>query len=248
MSPIEIALLALSAFATAALTGVAGAGGGMLLLAIMLQLMPPAAAIPLHGAVQLAANTVRSWLLRRAIDWRIAWRFSLLLPAGIGIGLLLFQGLPTAVVQMLIGSFVLLSLSLHRIRLLRGRELPLWVFLPLGFATGVLNMIVGVIGPVLAALVIRRPLSKEAVVGTLGLFALASNLLKVGGFALAGFSFRNYGPAIVCMVPAAMLGSRTGRLLLGRIDERRFPLVFRLVLAALAAKLILLDGLVRLWR
>ena len=93
MSPIEIALLALSAFATAALTGVAGAGGGMLLLAIMLQLMPPAAAIPLHGAVQLAANTVRSWLLRRAIDWRIAWRFSLLLPAGIGIGLLLFQGL-----------------------------------------------------------------------------------------------------------------------------------------------------------
>ncbi len=69
MPPLEIALLSLAAFCTSALTAVVGAGGGTALIALMLQLMTPAAAIPVHGAVQLASNATRAWMLRRYMAW-----------------------------------------------------------------------------------------------------------------------------------------------------------------------------------
>ena len=93
MSPFDIALLSAAAFCTSALTAVVGAGGGTALIAIMLQLMSPAAAIPVHGAVQLASNTMRVWLLWKHMAWPIIFRFAALMPFGVWIGLELFQGL-----------------------------------------------------------------------------------------------------------------------------------------------------------
>ena len=121
--------------------------------------------------------------------------------------------------------------------------MPLWAFVPLGFVTGVLNMIVGVIAPVLGALVIRKDLAKEQVVGTLGFFGLVGSFFKIVGFTLVGFSFADHWVAIVCMVPAAVIGARLGRTLLGRINENVFLIVFQITLAALAVKLIAIDGL-----
>lgn len=246
MSPVEILILSASAFCTSALTAVVGAGGGTALIAIMLQVMSPAAAIPVHGAVQLASNVTRSWLFRRQMAWPIIIRFSALMPFGVALGLLLFQGLPTEVIQILIGIFVLLSLVTRQLRRFQGRDLPLWAFLPIGFVTGILNMIVGVIAPILGVLVIRSDLTKENVVGTLGFFGLVGNLLKIAGFTLVGFSFRDYGPTMLAMVPAAIVGTRVGRALLSRLDERLFLIAFRVVLVALALKLIVYDGLVSL--
>jgi uncharacterized protein len=243
MSPVEIVFLSAAAICTSALTTVVGAGGGTALLAIMLQVMSPAAAIPVHGAVQLASNTMRVWLFRRHMAWPIILRFAALMPLGVAVGLLLFQGLPTEVIQILIGCFILVTLTVRQLRFLRGRELPLWAFVPVGFLTGVLNMIVGVIAPILGVLVIRKDLTKEQVVGTLGFFGLVGNILKVAGFTLVGFSFREYGPAILCMIPAAMIGTRVGQSLLSRLNERSFLFVFRFILVVLALKLIVYDGL-----
>lgn len=243
MSPIEIGLLAAAAFCTSALTAVVGAGGGTALIAIMLQVMNPAAAIPVHGAVQLASNTTRVWLLWRHMSWPIIFRFAALMPLGVWLGLALFQGLPTAVIQIMIGGFVLISLAARRIGRWRESDVPLWAFVPIGFVTGALNMVVGVIAPILGVLVIRKDLSKEAVVGTLGFFGFLGNLLKIAGFAMVGFSFEAYGPTMLCMIPAAVLGARVGRAVLSKLDERYFLLGFRIVLVGLALKLIVIDGL-----
>lgn len=247
MSLLDITILSVAAFCTSALTAVVGAGGGTALIAIMLLLMPPVTAIPLHGAVQLASNTTRVVLFRRHMAWPIILRFSALMPFGVWLGLVLFQGLPAEVIQILIGCFVLISLVTRQLEGFRGKDLPLWAFVPIGFVTGVLNMIVGVIAPILGVLMIRRDLSKEQIVGTLGFFGFVGNLLKIAGFTLIGFSFAEYGPAMLCMIPAAVIGTRVGRVALGRINERHFLLAFRVVLIALAVKLIAIDGLVRLW-
>ena len=45
------------------------------------------------------------------------------------------------------------------------------------------------------------------------------------------------------MVPAAVLGARTGRSLLRRVNERVFLVAFQITLGALALKLIVIDGL-----
>lgn len=243
MTPIEISILSASAFVTSALTAVVGAGGGTALIVIMLMFMPPAAAIPVHGAVQLASNVTRVWLLWHYMSWPIIFRFALLMPFGVAIGLWLFQGLPTEVIQVLIGTFVLLSLTARRLGRWRDKDVPLWAFYPIGFLTGVLNMIVGVIAPILGVLIIRRDLSKEAMVGTLGFFGLFGNLLKIVGFTLIGFSFAEYGLAIACMIPAAVIGAKVGRSVLAKLDEAYFLLAFRAVLIVLATKLIVVDGI-----
>ncbi len=243
MSPIDIALLSAAAFCTSALTAVVGAGGGTALIAIMLQLMSPAAAIPVHGAVQLASNTARVWLFWKHMAWPIIIRFAALMPFGVWLGLELFQGLPTEAIQILIGCFVLISLGTRQLGNLREKDLPLWAFVPIGFVTGTLNMIVGVIAPILGVLVIRNDLSKEEVVGTLGFFGFIGNLLKIAGFTIIGFSFAEYGLTMLCMLPAAVIGTRVGRAVLSNLDERYFLLAFRVVLVALALKLIAYDGL-----
>ncbi|MEM1299777.1 MAG: sulfite exporter TauE/SafE family protein [Pseudomonadota bacterium] len=246
MTWLEITLLACAAFCTSALTAVVGAGGGTALIALMLQGMPPAAVIPVHGCVQLAANTTRTWLLRDHLNWAIIWRFSLLLPVGVVLGLWLFQGLGPEIVRMLIGGFVLLTLITGRLKGLSQTTLPLWVFFPVGLVTGCLNMIVGVIAPIIGALMSYTPLKKEEVVGTLGWFGVIGNLTKIIGFSAIGFSFAEYGPLIAAMVPAAILGARSGRHLLARVDEALFQQAFRLMLVALALKLIVVDGLLAL--
>ena len=169
------------------------------------------------------------------------------MPLGVWLGLELFQGLPTQVIQILIGCFVLISLGTRQIAKFRNADLPLWAFVPIGFVTGVLNMIVGVIAPVLGVLVIRSDLSKESIVGTLGFFGFIGNLLKIAGFTLIGFSFAEYGVTMLCMIPAAVIGTRVGRAVLSKLDERYFLLAFRIVLAALALKLIVYDGLVGIY-
>jgi uncharacterized protein len=247
MTVFEIAFLTAAALCTSVLTTVAGAGGGAALMAIMLQIMPPAAAIPVHGAVHLASNVTRCWLLWKHMSWPIIIRFALLLPVGAAIGLWLFQGLSVETVRIIIGLFVLLSVFNGMGSGTKVRELPLWGFIPVGFFAGILNMIVGAIAPILGVLVIRKDMSKENVVGTLGFFGVITNLAKVIGFTLIGFSFAEYGTAILFMVPAVIIGTRVGRAMLHRVNEQLFLKIFRIVLALLALKLIVIDGLVKIW-
>jgi uncharacterized membrane protein YfcA len=240
---LDISLLTFAAFATSALTAVAGAGGGTILIALMLLFMPPAAAIPAHGVVQLASNTWRVWLFRRHMAWPLIIRFSLLLPLGVWLGLEMFQGMSKEVVQILIGCFVLLTLFLRHLKRFAPKEFPLWAFIPLGFVTGALNMIVGVIAPVLGALIIRKDLKKEDVVGTLGFFGFIGNLFKIAAFTLVGFSFAEYGLLLVLMTAAVVVGTSFGKKVLTGFNEKTFLIVFNTMLIALALKLIVIDGL-----
>lgn len=246
MDWLDISLLVAAAFFTSALTAVAGAGGGTILIALMLLFMPPAAAIPAHGVVQLASNTWRVWLFRRHMAWPLIIRFSLLMPFGVALGLWLFQGMSKELVQLLIGFFVLMTLFLRHIRRFAPSEFPLWAFVPLGFVTGALNMIVGVIAPILGALIIRKDLTKENVVGTLGFFGFIGNLFKIAAFTMIGFSFAEYGLLLALMTAAVVVGTSAGKRVLSGFNERTFLIIFNTMLVGLALKLIVIDGLAAL--
>ena len=59
LSIFENTVLTLLSFFTALMTSIAGAGGGTVLLASMLQFMNPSEAIPVHGVIQLSSNVAR---------------------------------------------------------------------------------------------------------------------------------------------------------------------------------------------
>ena len=55
--------LTILSFFTAAFGIVAGLGGGVLILGVMATIFPPAAVIPLHGAVQFGTNMTRNFIM-----------------------------------------------------------------------------------------------------------------------------------------------------------------------------------------
>jgi uncharacterized membrane protein YfcA len=234
----ENILLTTLSFFTALMTSLAGAGGGTVLLAAMLQFMNPAEAIPVHGVIQFSSNLTRTWLLRKFVNWSIVIRFSLLLPIGVYIGLQIFQNMNSDNIKNIIGIFILSALILQNIKFIKSFFVPYYAFYFIGLITGILNILVGVIAPLLAVILKQSITEKKSIVGTLGYFGLIGNLLKIIGFSLIGFSFYEYIDTFLMIIPATLVGSRVGQLLLNKISNKIFMIIFQIILIGLAIRLL----------
>ena len=69
MSALLLAALLFTVFMTSLLSGVFGMAGGVVLMGVFTALLPVAAAMVTHGAVQLIANGFRAVLHRRHLRW-----------------------------------------------------------------------------------------------------------------------------------------------------------------------------------
>ncbi len=243
----ELILLPLVGFAQACFTALVGFGGGAILMAALLMFMGPAEALPFHGMVQLCGNFTRFYLLWRHIAWHLVWRYALLIAPGGVLGMWVFQGLSERGIQVLIGSSILAMLILRELRFFRGRELPPWGFIPLGFVVGVLSVTVGVVAMFAGVFMIRKDLSNESINVTLGLFGALGHVVKIVAFGLVGFDFGKAMPSLLVMMPAVVLGTLLGRKLMDYVSERYFLLLFKATMVALCLKLVLWEGLIVYW-
>ena len=239
LSIFENTVLTLLSFFTAMMTSIAGAGGGTVLLASMLQFMNPSEAIPVHGVIQLSSNIARVWLLRKFVKWTIILKFSLLIPLGVYIGLEIFRNVDADDIKNLIGLFIIIALVLQNLKSIRKIIISSnWYYL-IGFLTGILNILVGVIAPLLAVIIKHSLNEKKSIVGTLGYFGFVGNFTKIVGFSLIGFTFIEYIDTFLLMIPATLLGSRIGQYLLDKISNKFFFYIFQVILIALALRLLL---------
>jgi uncharacterized membrane protein YfcA len=204
----------------------------------MLQFMNPAEAIPVHGVIQFSSNLTRTWLLRKFVNWSIVIRFTILLPIGVYIGLQIFQNMDSDNIKNIIGIFILLALTLQNLKFIKSFFVPYYAFYFIGLITGVLNILVGVIAPLLAVILKQSISEKKSIVGTLGYFGLIGNLLKIIGFSLIGFSFYEYIDTFLMIIPATLVGSRVGQLLLNKISNKIFMIIFQIILIGLAIRLL----------
>ena len=228
-------LLTLLSFFTAMMTSIAGAGGGTVLLAAMLQFMNPSEAIPVHGVIQFTSNIARTWLLRKFVKWSIILKFSLMIPLGVYIGLEIFQSINAEDIKKLIGSFIIIALILQNIKFIKNLIISSNWYYIVGLFTGILNILVGVIAPLLAVIVKQSINEKKSIVGTLGYFGLVGNLTKI-----IGFSFLEYLDTFLLMIPATLLGSRIGQYLLDKISNKLFFYIFQIILIFLALRLLII--------
>lgn len=244
LDPIAVALT-LAACATALLSGVAGMGGGTLLMAAMLALgLAPTEAVPLFALVQLVSNTSRTLAYAPAVYWPAAGWFLLAAIPATALALPLLAGLPDGLVQVLLAALVLLSLTPGRAG--RAPLAPVPSFLLAGALNGGFGAVVGATGLFVGRLFLRPEWPKERIIATLALTQVLGHGLRVLAFGLLGLGAVQRPGLALALCLAVMLGTLAGRRLNAALDEARYRAGVQALLIGLAAYLVW-DGARRLW-
>lgn len=234
-------LLCLFGLLTAAITAALGAGGGLLLLAVMTMFVPVSATIPLHGAVQFGAAASRTLLHLRQVRPAIVAAFALGALAGAAAGSQVLVRLSEAWLQLLLGSFILVFAWLRLPPLRRGGSGAL---VAIGAAvTSFLTLFVGATGPLVAAVLHALRLDRLAHVGTFSACMILQHGFKIAVFAFAGFAFAPYLPFLAAMLVFTLLGSWLGRRVLLRLDDTRFHRALAVILTLFALRLLVTGAL-----
>lgn len=235
LSPAIAGGLILAAALTSMITAALGAGGGVVLLALLALTLPAGAIIPVHGLVQLGSNAGRALMMWRHIDLRTIAAFAPGVVLGAWLASRLLVGLPLATIQIAIAGFILL--------LVWGPPVPRRALGATGTflastATSFLSLFVGATGPLVAAFIKQQQASHRLT--TVATFAAAMTLQhapKAVVFGFAGFAFRDWIGLIGVMIIAGAIGTWVGIHLLRRFSDQRFHRVFQVLLTLLALRL-----------
>lgn len=235
LTPLTAIILLLAATIGAFVTTAAGIGGGVFLLAVMSTLVPMAVLIPLHGAVQAAANGWRTLLLIRHVRWPVVLVFAGGCATGAVAGAPLLVRVPLPWLELVLGGFILLMVWGPGIAVVR--RLPGLLALG-GAVTGALTLFVGATGPLVSALLARRGWDRFVHVGTFAACMLIQHAAKLVVFGLLGFALGDYLPLLGAMILCSLVGTLAGRRVLGRLDNHWFHRLLALLLTLLAMRLV----------
>ncbi|MCB1741332.1 MAG: sulfite exporter TauE/SafE family protein [Gammaproteobacteria bacterium] len=234
--PLSWALvLVVSSILCSAVTAVFSIGGGIVMLALMATILPTSALIPAHGLTQLGSTVSRAWLLREHRDARLIWLFTLGALVGAAIASQIVVALPSHVLQLILGAFILYSTWAPR---LRPTNVPLRAFPLVGALTTFIIMFIGSTGPFLASFITPERFGKMKMVATHSTCMAVQHGLKVATFAYLGFDFLPWLPLLLCMMAGATAGSYIGRAVLHRVSERAFVVLFKAALTLMAVRLL----------
>jgi len=228
---LTLALLAAS-FAGSFITIAFGIGGGVMLLAIMASLLPPAALIPVHGVVQLGSNTGRAAAMFRHIYWPALSWFGVGALVGVAMGSALVVNIPAAFIQVGVGVFVIWSVAAKPPDWMRR-----WPVVT-GALTSFLTMFFGATGPFVATYTRAMKLERHGYVGTHAALMVMQHSLKSLAFGFLGFAFSDWIGFCAAMILAGLAGTYAGRLVLDRLTDSRFQKILNVLLVLIALRLI----------
>lgn len=242
MSAIDAAVVAVG-FASATLSGLAGLGGGTILIGTLYALgMSTAEAVPLFAAVQFVSNSSRTAAYTRHVEWRAAgWFLIAALPAT-------FLVAPYAadidvdVVRLVLAGLILASLLPGRAGGRPGLG-ERTAFVMAGLLNGTLGVFVGATGLVVGRLFFRPDWRKETTIGTLALTQMLGHGLRVLAYGWVGYSAWERPWLLAALCVAVIGGTFFGKRLNGRVNDKQFATLFKWILIVLSLKLALDGGL-----
>ncbi len=224
MSILAAFFIVVMAFVTAALSGVFGMAGGLVLMGGLAVVLPVSAAFVTHGVLQLVANGWRAILHRKHVRWDIVGWYALAsLIAGVAVSFLA-----------LVPSKPLLYLFLGLVPWLTW--LPQrWINLdaarpPQAFLSGLsvtgLNLAAGVAGPLLDIFFVRTALTRHAIVATKAATQVFAHLAKIVVYGAPLFAAGGKGMppwwVFALAIPLSMAGTAVGGVILDRLNDVDF--------------------------
>lgn len=235
LSPFVFVALVFIAGFTSMLTASLGAGGGMLMLGVLAQVLPPQVIIPLHGVIQLGSNVGRAGMSWRHIDWKF---IGLLIPGavlGSILGHFVLVSLPPSVMYLTIASFILyLCWGPKLPKLILGQ----WGIIILGGITSFLTLFVGATGPIIAGFLKQMHTDKFRTVATFAAALSLQHIFKIMVFQVAGFELTPWLPLLVAMIISGAFGTWVGLNIMKRLPDKQFQQIFNWILTLFALRLI----------
>jgi uncharacterized membrane protein YfcA len=228
-------ILGIISFLTSTVAAVVGIGGGMMLIAIMPSFIPLNALIPVHGLTQMSSNFSRAVFGYKDVQFEVIPKFLLGSFIGIGIFAAILNFISLQYVPLFIGTYILLSLWSEKFNEKIKRYESYFLA---GFFQSGLSMVVGATGPLTMTLLLKDYQDKDKVVATGAALMSITHILKVFVFMYFGFVFFDYIGIIVAMIIGAVAGSWAGTQLRDKIDGKKFILILKVLLSALAIHVI----------
>jgi uncharacterized membrane protein YfcA len=226
-------------FFSAWVSGITGMAGGTLLLSILSLFYAPQTTIALHGLLQVFANLSRVILFIKSVSWKHVGFFVLLSLPGAYLGANVSTYFSPQLLKALLGILILYVAFKPKNK--KGETVSSAItFIPLGFASGFLGMIIGVTGPLLAPFFLRAGITKERFVATKALCQFVVQLIKVAIFAtLLQFDYTQFQSELLFMILAIFIGTIVAKITLPYVSEKIFIRVLKGLLIILGTKLIL---------
>lgn len=230
--------LTVFAFLTSTLSGIAGLGGGTILIGVFFALgLTPLEAVPLFAAVQFVSNTSRTVAYVRHVEWRAAGWFTLTLVPATFLLAPHAASVDENVVRLILAGLILASL----VPTGRGEEAPLGPrpsFLLAGALNGSLGMFVGATGLFVGRLFFRPEWRKETTVATLAFTQVIGHGLRVIAYGFVGISSFTKPGLLVPLCLAVIAGTWLGKQLHVRMSDSHFDGLFKAILVVLSLKLV----------
>lgn len=224
------------ALATAVVSGMAGMGGGMILIGVLYAIgMSPALALPLHAGVQLASNASRGVVYREGIQWSA---LALFLIGAVSVPFVVTPWVARAdpdLLRLVMGVFIALGVWPAWARRLRLHG-PTGL-VAAGAIAGCLGPLVGGVGVLVAPFFLRARWTRAQVIATMAVGQAAAHAAKILAFSMAGYDVLARADLLLPMMAASIVGAIIGRRLNHHVPERIFRRLVRLILLALAIKL-----------
>ncbi|MFK7733287.1 MAG: sulfite exporter TauE/SafE family protein [Pseudomonadales bacterium] len=238
MSSIEIGLSIFSFF-TSLLTAITGVGGGMILIAAMVGVVPAAALVPVHAVIQLASNVSRAGFGWQHIRWEYMTAFV--------VGSLIAGALGSQFIRLINLDYITAFVAVF---ILLSVWLPNWINVLLNersemFSIGVvqtgLGTMGGTTGPLANASLMRLGCARDEVVTTVAAQMSVTHLIKITAFSLLGVSIWSWWPLMTGMSAGVILGSWVGTRSRAKLDEQLFKRIVNILLTVLALRMLYLT-------
>ena len=247
----ESIVLVIAAFLTSFLSAVIGMGGGITLLGIMAIIIPTGyLVVAYHGIIQLVSNITRTTVYRHHIDIPIIKRFFIGLLPGLLLSAAMIYGATTYFntlsaadlkidfLKPAIGVYIIWFLYLKKKKKAISRESYKWM----GVVAGIATVFIGAMGPLIAPLFINDKLKKENIIATKAACQAAGHLGKIPIFFLFfNVSYLDDWSVLLPLIIAVYIGTKIGKLMLGKLPEALFQNLFKAVLTLIAIQLIVIQ-------
>ena len=235
VGPLMFLGLCFASFATALLGTLTGAAGGLILLALMANVLRPEVLVPVHTVVQLGQGISRAVVMRGHLVRETVLPFVVGATLGALAGAKVFVSLPLGWLQLILGFFILFVTWMPKLGRIGGVNKR---FVGVGFAATFLGVFVSATGTLIAPFIAAASPTRHNHAATLGVLMSITHTLKLLAFAFAGLTIGAYLPLMISMILTGAVGNLLGERALLKMPEERFRLIFQICLTVLGLRLL----------